>query len=156
MPGDSENSVPQNPKSDMFRMSTRDCIVDCACGVASCPIFAKHDDSSSSSAQSRAQYEETNFAWRFYANYHTHLTHKMDCQDLTRDRLINATNNQGDEAYRDFLRMPPPRALVIHLETNQLFHPEQRAKVVRCFSYTALAFLKSIDGRGNSYSSSRR
>ncbi|MCJ1226942.1 hypothetical protein MMC12_003597 [Toensbergia leucococca] len=141
------SDLAQNPKDDAFRSPKRARIESLTNGAKKLidrtqpPIY---------SAQGYLQYQGEKFIRRFDANCYIHLTRKMDSHDVTSDRVDMETRDgdseSRDEAVTQALKAVPPRALVVSIETDTLFHPEQQVRLARCLPDATLAVLKSMDG----------
>jgi homoserine O-acetyltransferase len=101
-------------------------------------------------AQSYLQYQSEKFLSRFDANCYIHLLNKMDSHDVTRDRLPDDFKvKEGDicsNALKQVFKVAPPRALVISVETDVLFRPEQQRQLAECLPEAKFADLESTDG----------
>ncbi|KAF2121240.1 Alpha/Beta hydrolase protein [Lophiotrema nucula] len=98
-------------------------------------------------AQSYLQYQADKFLKRFDANCYIHLTKKMDTHDITRDRLAHASSYPPSESdLTEILKDIPPKALVVSVETDILFAPEQQIELARCLPDAQYVALKSQDG----------
>ncbi|EFX05905.1 homoserine O-acetyltransferase [Grosmannia clavigera kw1407] len=107
------------------------------------------------SAQGYLHYQGEKFIGRFDANCYLHLTHKMDSHDVIRGRgLENLELNRpaidgyesDEETLRKILSKVPPGALVISVETDALFLPEQQRRLAACLPNASISILKSSDG----------
>ncbi|KAL7626857.1 homoserine O- acetyltransferase [Parahypoxylon ruwenzoriense] len=102
------------------------------------------------SAQGYLHYQGQKFVQRFDANCYLHITNKMDAHDVTvgRERSQEGENDlsDGDNALREVLASVPPGALVVSVETDALFLPEQQERLAACLPDANLAVLKSSDG----------
>lgn len=97
------------------------------------------------SAQGYLSYQGEKFVERFDANCYLHLTNKMNTHDLTRDRIDHDRIPDDDDFVR-VLKAVPPRALVVSVETDTLFQPEQQARLAMYLPDATLATLDSDDG----------
>ncbi|OLN97974.1 Homoserine O-acetyltransferase 2 [Colletotrichum chlorophyti] len=103
---------------------------------------AKKPHSPSFSAQGYLHYQGEKFIKRFDANCYLHITNKMDSHDVTYGR----TTALGDDAVAEVFSQMPPGALVIGVETDALFLPEQQERLAAHLPDASLAVLKSSDG----------
>ncbi|UQC91291.1 homoserine O-acetyltransferase [Colletotrichum lupini] len=94
------------------------------------------------SAQGYLHYQGEKFINRFDANCYLHITNKMDSHDVTYGR----TQPSGDEGLAEVLSRVPPGALVIGVETDALFLPEQQKRLATNLPSASLHVLKSSDG----------
>ncbi|EQB58332.1 homoserine O-acetyltransferase [Colletotrichum gloeosporioides Cg-14] len=94
------------------------------------------------SAQGYLHYQGEKFIGRFDANCYLHITNKMDSHDVAFGR----TEETGDRALMEVLSKVPPRAMVIGVETDALFLPEQQERLAACLPNASLSVLKSSDG----------
>jgi homoserine O-acetyltransferase/O-succinyltransferase len=102
-------------------------------------------------AQTYLQYQAEKFLSRFDANCYIHLTNKMDSHNVaTRERLPNpgsGTSSIPDEhELKHVFRDVPPRALVISVETDVLFRPEQQMLLADTLPVAQFVKLDSMDG----------
>jgi homoserine O-acetyltransferase len=101
-------------------------------------------------AQSYLQYQSEKFLSRFDANCYIHLLDKMDSHDVTRGRVPDSFNsNEGEissKALKHVFQKIPPRALVISVDTDILFRPEQQLQLAECLPEAKFADLESSDG----------
>lgn len=107
------------------------------------------------SAQGYLHYQGQKFIQRFDANCYLHITNKMDAHDVTVDRAPVGEDSSpidGDSALLSVLSIVPPGALVVSVETDALFLPEQQERLAACLSNATLAMLKSSDGHDGFYS----
>ncbi|OTB20326.1 hypothetical protein K445DRAFT_312762 [Daldinia sp. EC12] len=102
------------------------------------------------SAQGYLHYQGQKFIQRFDANCYLHITNKMDAHDVTVNRVPADEGISSpvdcDSALRSVLSVAPPGALVVSVETDALFLPEQQERLVACLPDATLAMLKSTDG----------
>ncbi|KAJ9145020.1 Homoserine O-acetyltransferase [Pleurostoma richardsiae] len=108
------------------------------------PAYIKSRKNPSFSAQGYLYYQGEKFVKRFDANCYLHLTNKMDSHDLTRGRADKSETQ--DEALRRLLSRVPSGALVIGVETDALFLPEQQNRLAACLPDASLSMLRSADG----------
>jgi homoserine O-acetyltransferase len=101
-------------------------------------------------AQSYLQYQSEKFLSRFDANCYIHLLNKMDSHDVTRGRMPESfKDNEGEIssiALKYVFGEIPPRALVISVDTDVLFRPEQQLQLAECLPEAKFADLESSDG----------
>ncbi|KAI1376660.1 homoserine O-acetyltransferase [Hypoxylon crocopeplum] len=101
------------------------------------------------SAQGYLHYQGQKFIQRFDANCYLHITNKMDAHDVTVSRVPDHEGESAadaDSALRGVLAVVPPGALVVSVETDALFLPEQQERLAACLPEATLAMLKSSDG----------
>ncbi|KAI1768818.1 homoserine O-acetyltransferase [Hypoxylon sp. FL1150] len=102
------------------------------------------------SAQGYLHYQGRKFVQRFDANCYLHITNKMDAHDVTLDRTLKDDDrgdaSASDDAVRTVLSKVPPGALVVSVETDALFLPEQQERLAACLPGAELATLRSSDG----------
>ncbi|KAI0841539.1 homoserine O-acetyltransferase [Hypoxylon sp. FL0890] len=98
------------------------------------------------SAQGYLHYQGQKFIQRFDANCYLHITNKMDAHDVTLGRVPAQDDTRDDSALRQVLSVVPPGALVVSVETDALFLPEQQERLAACLPDATLAMLKSSDG----------
>ncbi|KAM6529999.1 homoserine O- acetyltransferase [Fusarium falciforme] len=94
------------------------------------------------SAQGYLHYQGEKFIKRFDANCFLHLSNKMDSHDVTRNR----TTKLDTGALKEVLGNIPPGALVVSVESDALFVPEQQEKLAACLPEASLEILESSDG----------
>ncbi|KAK1991161.1 hypothetical protein LX36DRAFT_663559 [Colletotrichum falcatum] len=94
------------------------------------------------SVQGYLQYQGEKFIKRFDANCYLHITAKMDSHDVAYGR----TQRSGDDGLARVLSSVPAGALVIGVETDALFLPEQQRRLAAHLPGASLAVLKSSDG----------
>lgn len=102
------------------------------------------------SAQSYMQYQADKFLKRFDANCYIHLTKKMDSHDVTYGRLSLPDSQPSyppsEEHLQTVLRAVPPKALVVSVETDVLFTPQQQLELASCLPDATFVALDSPDG----------
>lgn len=104
------------------------------------------------SAQGYLHYQGQKFVQRFDANCYLHLTEKMDRHDIMVGRVEEAAEESNvaapgnDGALRKLLARVAPGALVVSVETDALFLPQQQERLAACLPEATLAVLKSTDG----------
>ncbi|KAI0024800.1 homoserine O-acetyltransferase [Xylariomycetidae sp. FL0641] len=102
------------------------------------------------SAQGYLQYQGQKFIRRFDANCYLHLTNKMDAHDVTSGRAESSQSaeddGEKDAVLREVLAQAPPGALVVSVDSDALFLPEQQERLASCLPDATLAVLKSSDG----------
>lgn len=141
------NGVAQEPKDNAFRSAKRARLEASVNDINEIRKFQNRNQPPTFSAQGYLKYQGEKFVRRFDANCYIHLTHKMDTHDITRERLPQENYNTVDgEVYKEILKDVPPRALVISVDTDALFHPEQQAKLATYLPDATLAVLKSPHG----------
>ena len=144
---ESMNGVAQDPALDAFRSAKRDRLEASANGTDNMRRFSNRDQPPTFSAQGYLKYQGDKFVRRFDANCYIHLTHKMDTHDVTRDRIqYNDHSGVDDGMYKEILKDVPRRALVVSVETDTLFHPDQQVKLAGNLPDATLAVLKSPHG----------
>ncbi len=140
--GNCVNGTSQNPRCDGFR--SRKCARIESNGTQTprhrtrSPVF---------SAQGYLKYQGDKFIRRFDANCYINLTNKMDTHDLTRDR--NTRGEEADEleeAFTEVLKAMPPKALVVSIDTDNLFVPEQQVRLAKYLPDATLSRIRSEDG----------
>ena len=141
--GNGMNGTSQNPRCDAFRSRKRSQIESSigthtpTCRTRS-PVF---------SAQGYLKYQGDKFIRRFDANCYINLTNKMDTHDLTRDRIVRGKEtDEAEEAFTEVLKAMPPRALVVSVDTDNLFQPEQQIKLAKYLPDATLSTIRSEDG----------
>lgn len=101
-------------------------------------------------AQSYLQYQADKFLTRFDANCYIHLLRKMDAHDITRGRTsaaLASTEAQPDRgSLAHILGSYLTPALVVSIESDLLFTPEQQALLATYLPDVKLVKLKSSDG----------
>ncbi|ORY15437.1 homoserine O-acetyltransferase [Clohesyomyces aquaticus] len=102
-------------------------------------------------AQSYMQYQAEKFLRRFDANCYIHLTKKMDAHDITAGRVAHQRNDElphlpSITQLNSVLGAVPPKALVVSVETDILFRPEQQLELAECLPDARLVTLDSLDG----------
>ncbi|KAF6835566.1 homoserine O-acetyltransferase [Colletotrichum plurivorum] len=94
------------------------------------------------SAQGYLHHQGEKFISRFDANCYLHITNKMDSHDVSHGR----TTSVDDDGLPEVLSKAPPGALVIGVETDALFLPQQQERLAASLPDASLAVLKSSDG----------
>ncbi|KAK6211679.1 homoserine O-acetyltransferase [Colletotrichum tabaci] len=94
------------------------------------------------SAQGYLHYQGEKFIRRFDANCYLHITNKMDSHDVAHGRA----RRSDDAGLAEVLSGMPPGALVIGVETDALFLPEQQQRLAAHIPGASLSVLKSSDG----------
>ncbi|KAK4937186.1 L-homoserine-O-acetyltransferase [Elasticomyces elasticus] len=101
-------------------------------------------------AQSYLQYQADKFLGRFDANCYVHLLRKMDTHDITRDRTsatVPLTEAQPEvEALAHILSKCLTPALVVSIDSDMLFPPEQQVLLAAYLPDATLVKLQSSDG----------
>ncbi|KAJ9262852.1 hypothetical protein DTO021C3_2966 [Paecilomyces variotii] len=105
------------------------------------------------SAQDYLDYQGAKFLRRFDANCYLHLIHKMDMHDIRRGRVPEdchlCWNGEGtlpDNITAKVLSRVPPHGLVIGIDSDVLFLPDQQYHLAACLPDATLTMLKSSDG----------
>ncbi|KAI1074707.1 homoserine O-acetyltransferase [Whalleya microplaca] len=98
------------------------------------------------SAQGYLHYQGQKFVQRFDANCYLHITNKMDAHDVTLGRREPQSADHDAAALREVLSRVPSGALVVSVETDALFLPEQQERLAACLPDATLATLRSSDG----------
>lgn len=103
------------------------------------------------STQSYLHYQADKFLKRFDANCYIHLTKKMDNHDVTHGRLqvseeIEPSYPPSEDNLRSVFRAVPGKALVVSVETDVLFRPEQQLELAHCLPEAKFVVLDSPDG----------
>ncbi|KAF2660815.1 homoserine O-acetyltransferase [Lophiostoma macrostomum CBS 122681] len=101
------------------------------------------------SSQNYLQYQANKFLSRFDANCYIHLTKKMDSHDVTQGRLPQRSDSNLQSREKDLqlvLGRAPPNALVISVESDILFRPEQQRELARCLPDAKFVSIESPDG----------
>lgn len=141
--GNLVNGSSQNPKCDAFRSRKRARIetsygTQTSTNRSRSPVF---------SAQGYLKYQGDKFIRRFDANCYINLTNKMDTHDLTRDRVVRGEgSDEVEEAFTKVLKAVPPRALVVSVDTDNLFQPDQQVKLAKFLPDATLSTIRSEDG----------
>ncbi|GJC87965.1 homoserine O-acetyltransferase [Colletotrichum liriopes] len=105
-------------------------------------LVARQTRDPSFSAQGYLHYQGEKFIKRFDANCYLHITNKMDSHDVAYGR----TQRSGDDGLAEVLSNVPSGALVIGVETDALFLPEQQRRLAAHLPGASLSILKSSDG----------
>lgn len=127
------------------------------CGCESHRVLLKTDSKPEASipptfaAQTYLQYQAEKFLSRFDANCYIHLTNKMDSHNVaTRERVpgpISGIDKVPDEyELKHVFRVVPPRALIVSVETDVLFRPEQQRQLAESLPDAKFVNLNSMDG----------
>lgn len=95
-------------------------------------------------AQGYLQYQGDKFLQRFDANCYLHMLDKMDLHDLTRER----SESEDDETagLARILSSMPRHPLVVSVETDLLFRPEQQVELAAMMPDAELVLVPSQDG----------
>jgi len=96
------------------------------------------------SAQSYLRYQGDKFTARFDANCYIHITRKLDTHDVARGR-----QHPGEDefaAVARVLRTIPPRALVIGVQTDGLFTPNEQKELAEHIPDAELIIIPSPEG----------
>ncbi|KAF2103142.1 putative acetyl-CoA--deacetylcephalosporin C acetyltransferase precursor [Rhizodiscina lignyota] len=100
------------------------------------------------SVQGYLGYQGSKFLSRFDANCYLHLLNKMDSHDICRGR---ATNSNGAECpteddFESVLSAVEPGALVVGVESDILFTPEEQRQLANALPDARLHMLSSTNG----------
>lgn len=96
------------------------------------------------SAQSYLRYQGDKFISRFDANCYIHITRKLDTHDLARGRQLPGESE--DEALARVLSTLPPRTLVIGIQTDGLFTPNEQREIAAYIPDAELVIIPSTEG----------
>jgi len=135
------NSVKQDPRCDAFRSAKR--VRGEATNGVQKPVHRTR--SPVFSAQGYLNYQGEKFIKRFDANCYICLTNKMDTHDVTRGRLDH-DQQPNDEDFRQALQAVPARTLVVGVDSDNLFLPEQQERLASYMPDATLVTLESPDG----------
>jgi homoserine O-acetyltransferase len=117
-------------------------------GLLTPPEPQQKDDSPTFTAQSYLKYQGGKFINRFDANCFIHLTRKMDCHDVLHGRIedhdLNAQSRP--EILSKVFSNIPPKSLVIGIESDVLFRPEQQAEIASALPDAKLVMIPSAEG----------
>ena len=133
--------VGQDPRCDAFRSAKR-ARVEAINGAAKSVHRAR---SPMFSAQGYLNYQGEKFIKRFDANCYINLTNKMDSHDVTDGRLDHEREPTSED-FKEVLKAAPPRALVVSVNTDVLFEPDQQVRLAEYLPDATLATLDSPDG----------
>ena len=97
------------------------------------------------SAQSYLRYQGDKFTSRFDANCYIHITRKLDTHDVARGRLLSPDEDE-DAALLRVLRMEPPHALVIGIQSDGLFMPSEQRTIADGIPGAKLVMIPSPEG----------
>lgn len=139
--GNLVNGFAQDLRHDVFRSPNRARVEACS----GFPKPAHRSQSPTFSAQGYLNYQGEKFIRRFDANCYINLTNKMDTHDVTRDRTKSG-NGPDDEALIEVFKTAPSGALVVSVDTDNLFQPDQQIRLARVLPDATLAMLQSLDG----------
>lgn len=104
-------------------------------------------DSPTFTAQSYLQYQGQKFVRRFDANCFIHLTRKMDCHDVTRGRAPKGLDHASrNEILSYVFSKMPQKVLVVGIESDVLFRPEQQEVLANALRNASLAMIPSPEG----------
>lgn len=109
----------------------------------------EHSKSFEFAAQSYLRYQADKFLHRFDANCYIHLTKKMDTHDVTHGRIPSSNDvchPPTESQLQQVLKNVPANALVVSVETDVLFRPEQQRELARCLPQARFVALESEDG----------
>lgn len=101
------------------------------------------------SAQSYLRYQGAKFVARFDANCYIHITRKLDTHDVARGRTVfpeNSSSTAQATALAAVLATLPRRALVISIETDGLFTPNEQKELATHIPEAKLVVIPSPDG----------
>lgn len=98
------------------------------------------------SAQSYLRYQGDKFTARFDANCYIHITRKMDTHDVSRDRLLPEEEAEPSKALTRILSTLPKGALVIGVESDGLFTPNEQRELAAHIPEAELIMIQSKDG----------
>ena len=100
------------------------------------------------SAQSYLRYQGSKFVSRFDANCYIHITRKLDTHDVARGRtsLPSDSGAAQSTALAATLATLPPRTLVISIETDGLFTPNEQKELATHIPEAELVVIPSPDG----------
>lgn len=96
------------------------------------------------SAQSYLRYQGDKFINRFDANCYIHITRKMDTHDLARGRRL--PGEPEDRALARVLSTLPPRTLVIGIQSDGLFTPNEQRAIAEHIPDSDLVIIPSPEG----------
>ncbi|CZR64553.1 related to homoserine O-acetyltransferase [Phialocephala subalpina] len=99
-------------------------------------------------AHSYLRYQGEKFVKRFDANCFIHLTRKMDHHDVTSGRLVPDLLGTftRQELLRKVFSKAPKNALVIGIDSDVLFRPEQQQEIVDALPEASLVMIPSAEG----------
>ncbi|KAL5330304.1 hypothetical protein ACEPPN_003830 [Leptodophora sp. 'Broadleaf-Isolate-01'] len=95
-------------------------------------------------AHSYLQYQGQKFVNRFDANCFIHLTRKMDMHDITAGRIDAGISRSA--ALSQILSKAPTQALVIGMDSDVLFRPEQQEEIADTLPDAKLVMVESREG----------
>jgi len=98
------------------------------------------------SAQSYLRYQGDKFTARFDANCYIHITRKMDTHDVSRDRLLPEEEAEPSKALTRVLSTLPKGALVIGVESDGLFTPNEQRELAAHIPEAELLMIQSKNG----------
>lgn len=99
------------------------------------------------SAQSYLQYQGQKFLSRFDANCYIHLTRKMDLHDVAYNRIERLSDELSNKkSLRQLFKDTPRGALVVGVESDVLFPPQQQKLLADILPGAELRMLASLDG----------
>ncbi|KAH8101438.1 homoserine O-acetyltransferase [Cristinia sonorae] len=96
------------------------------------------------SAQSYLRYQGDKFTARFDANCYIHITRKLDTHDVSRGRQLPGEDEAS--ALVRVLGQIPPRALVIGVQTDGLFTPNEQREIAEHIPDAELIIIPSPEG----------
>ncbi|KAL4069072.1 Alpha/Beta hydrolase protein [Scleroderma citrinum] len=100
------------------------------------------------SAQSYLRYQGAKFVARFDANCYIHITRKLDTHDVARGRTSLPSDSGASQsiALAVVLASLPRRTLVISIETDGLFTPNEQKELATHIPEAELVVIPSPDG----------
>lgn len=99
------------------------------------------------SAQSYLHYQGQKFLSRFDANCYIHLTRKMDLHDVAYNRTQQSLDESSHKkSLLQLFKDIPSGALVVGVESDVLFPPQQQSLLVDVLPGAELRMLASLDG----------
>ncbi|KAG4427853.1 hypothetical protein IFR05_016664 [Cadophora sp. M221] len=104
------------------------------------------DTSAKFKAHSYLQYQGQKFVNRFDANCFIHLTRKMDLHDITSGRIDPNPGTSRSAALSGILSKAPRNALVIGMDSDMLFRPEQQGEIADALLDARLVMVGSREG----------
>ena len=97
------------------------------------------------SAQSYLRYQGEKFTSRFDANCYIHITRKLDTHDVARGRLLHPGEDENAALAR-VLSTEPPRTIVIGIQTDGLFTPNEQGEIADHIPGAELIIIPSPEG----------
>ncbi|KUJ06819.1 homoserine O-acetyltransferase [Mollisia scopiformis] len=107
-----------------------------------------HNSAKDFKAHSYLRYQGEKFVKRFDANCFIHLTQKMDHHDVTTNRIPphELCSMSKQESLRRVFRKVPKNALVIGIDSDVLFRPEQQVEIADALPEASLVMIPSVEG----------